>query len=288
MVKIETGFCRADELESVQRQFNQEFIYSKGRTIEVQHRFPGILDNPENILVRRVAGEIVSALAIKRFAWDTPTERYRAAMVGLVWTIPSMRAQGHAAATLDYLRLQLSREQCDFAVLWTTQPTVYSGSGWIAADCGRYGVLPGKPGVYLETPINRASTEKIQQIREAFSPMRVSRVRTDTFPLPPPAIQLKMLLEPDAYAIIGLARDNAYVFDINGAFNSLQSLWQKISRSGMHIHMNAADGNPVNDWVNQMLQTNLPFKPLAMWQPMSKRAMKLNYASIYIPILDRL
>jgi len=288
MVKIETGFCRTDELGTVLSQFNQEFIYSKGRTIEVQHRFPGILNKPENILVRRVGGVIVSALALKRVTWETPTEQYRATMIGLVWTIPSMRARGHAAANLDFLRSQLSREQCDFAVLWTTQPAVYSGSGWVATDCGRYGVLSGQPGIYSETAINRASIEKIQGIRKVFAPMRVSRDSAAAFPLPPPANELKLLLEPNAYAILGLAKDETYVLDIIGDPQALQVLWQQISRTGMRIHLNAPDRSPINDWVNKILQMDLPFKPLAMWQPLSKRAMNLNYESIYIPMLDRL
>lgn len=288
MVNVETGFCRADELETVLKHINQEFIYSRGRTIEVQHRFPDILNKRENILVRRVNGEVIAALALKRFIWETPKEEYSAAMIGLVWTIPSMRTKGHAKAILDSARLQLQQEQRDFAVLWTTQPQVYSGQGWVEADCGRYGVLSGHAGNYSDNPINQGSIDRIQEIRNAFAPMRVYRNIAVGFPLPLPATHLRLLIESDAYAIIGLAQDDAYVFDILGAPHSLQHLWNRISGSGIHIHMNVPDDSPANHWVNQVLHTDLPFKPLAMWLPLSKCARNLNYASIYIPILDRL
>ena len=287
MVNIETGFCRSDELETVLGHLNQEFIYSRGRNIEVQYRFPG-LNKPQNFLVRRVEGAIVSALALKRFVLETAKEQYNAAMIGLVWTLPSMRAKGHAAAILNFARLQLIQEQRDFAVLWTSQPHVYSGQGWIEADCGRYGVLSGHAGNYTDNPINQASIDSIQEIRKAFAPMRICGDVAAEFPLPLPATQLRLLIETDAYAIIGLAKDNAYVFDILGTPHSLSTLWTRLSASGKNIHMNVPAGSPADEWVTRILHTNLPPKPLAMWLPLSGRARDLDYASIYIPIIDRL
>ncbi len=288
MVNIETGFCHADELGTVLRHLNQEFIYSRGRNIEVQHRFPGVLDNPANILVRRVQGEIVSALALKRFTLETSKEIYSAAMIGLVWTMPSMRGKGHAAAALNFARLQLIEERRDFAALWTTQPRVYSGRGWVGADCGRYGVLSGHLGNCSDDPINRANIERIQEIRKTFSPMRIHRDIAVGIPLPFPANQLRLLIESDAYAIIGLGQDNAYVFDILGTSLSLPTLWPRISALGRKIHINIPAGSPADDWMTRVLHTDLPLKPLAMWLPLSGHASHLDYSSIYIPILDRL
>ena len=288
MVNIETGFCRSDELETVLGHLNQEFIYSRGRNIEVQYRFPGILNEPQNILVRRVEGRIVSALALKRFVLETAKEQFNAAMIGLVWTMPSMRAKGHAAAVLDFARLQLIQEQRDFAVLWTSQPHVYSGQGWIEADCGRYGVLSGHAGNCTDNPINQANIDRIQGIRKAFAPIRICGEVAAEFPLPLPATRLRLLLETDAYTIIGLAKDNAYVFDILGTPHSLSTLWARLSASGKNIHMNVPAGSPADIWVTGILHTNLPPKPLAMWLPLSGRAKDLDFASIYIPFIDRL
>ena len=288
MVKIETRFCHADELDSVLAAINQEFIYSRGRTIEVQQRFPVLLREPRNILIRTVDGKLVSALALKRFIWRTPNERFSAAMIGLVWTNPSMRTRGHASAILKFTRSQLVQEQHDFAVLWTTQPKIYSGLGWIGADCGRYAVLPGISGDCQDDKINRASIERIRRIRNQWSPSRLCRENAVEPPLPLPATQLKLLLESDAYAVIGLAKDNAYIFDILGDSNSLKSLWDRISISGNHIHINVPDRSPADEFFKKNLHTTLPRKPLAMWLPISKSAECLDYASIYIPIFDRL
>lgn len=288
MVKVETSFCRPDELAAVHKHMNLEFIYSRGRTIDVQHRFPDILNNPQNILIRRINGEIISALALKRFIWETPEEQYSAAMIGLVSTIPSMRDRGHAAAVLSSARFQLILEQRDFAVLWTTQPKVYSRQGWVAADCGRYGVLSGHTHNAHDNPINQDSIARIQEIRKAFAPMRIYRDNTGEFPMPLPATRLRLLMEAEAYAIIGLNQDNAYVFDIVGTTHSLQRLWSRLSRSGMNIHVNIPDSSPMYEFVNQVLHTTLPSKPLAMWLPLSERAKNLDYAAIYIPLLDRI
>ena len=288
MVNVETGFCRSDELETVLGQLNQEFIYSRGRDVDVRHRFPGILNKPQNLLVRRVEGEIVSALALKRFTWETPKKQYSAAMIGLVWTMPSMRAMGHAAALLDFARLQLVQEHRDFAVLWAVQPRLYSSHGWVEADCGLYGVLSGHEGNYPDNPINRANINRIEEIRKRFSPIRVYRDIAVEFSLPLPATQLRLLIESDAYAILGLAQDNAYVFDILGTPRSLQNLWTRMSGSAKNIHMNVPAGSPASDWIAQILCVELPPKPLAMWLPLSAGARDLNFASIYVPILDRI
>jgi len=288
MVSADTGWCRADELETIRRYLNEEFIHSRGRSIGLERRFPGVLDALSNIVVRRVRGQIVAALALKRFTWETPAMPYRAAMIGLVWTKASARGQGHAKAILEYVRRMLREEERDFAVLWTSQPHVYSSSGWIGADCGLYGVIEGQPRAGTGEAVDVANTSLIRSLRREHCATRVAPEVSAGFTLLPTAVELRLLVEADSYAIVGLAPHNAYVFDIHAPATAMPALWPQIATLGEQIHMNIASGTPAEEWLARTFEIRLPPCPLAMWLPLSSHSHSIDFSRAYIPFIDRL
>lgn len=288
MVSVETGVCRPDEFEAALGNLNHEFVHSRGRMVEIQDRFPGVMDLPGNFLVRRVDGAIASLLAIKRFMWITPLQCYEGAMIGMVWTAPAFRGQGHTAANLEHARVTLAAEHRDFAVLWTTQPAIYSGSGWIGADCGLYGVVPGTGATGMSTGPDALSGHRIESIRTRLAPSRLARDATRGLPVPLPAARLALHVESDAYAILGFNNDQTFVLDLLGTPASLALLWEGISATGRMIHVNAQANGAVAQWMAQSATATLQGKPMAMWLPLSRRSHNLDFSSVYIPFLDRI
>jgi hypothetical protein len=288
MVSIESGICRPGEFEAVLGCLNGEFIQARGRAEGIEKRFTGLLDDPANFVVRRNGGEILSALAVKRFTWITPDREFKGAMIGMVWTAPQARGKGHAAANLAFARTTFGVEGRDFAVLWTDQPGIYAGSGWIAADSGLYGVAPGRGSEGdAQTPDDPTET-RVDALRKRLAPSRILRDTSAGFPVPLPVTHVRAICESDAYAVLGFNGDETFVLDLLGTPESLAALWSTISATGRRIHINIPADGVAARWMAQSMAGVLQPKPLAMWLPLSGRARHLDYSSLYVPFIDRI
>ena len=266
---------------------NAEFIYSRGRKMGIEHRFPGVMNSASIFFVQRLGGKIVSALAVKPFAWITPNESFDGTMVGLVWTTPSQRGKGLAKKNLLAARSAMLAENRDFMVLWTTQPDFYSGNGWQAADCGLYGTFETQSQRGIRETANPAVFDRIEVIRRRLVPSRASRYTDSDLPIPLCVGHLHAFIDANAYAVLGFNGDEAFVLDIEGEPISLAHLWTRLSATARKIHVNVA-ANGVNARFMTQIRVPLSPKPLAMWMPLSARAKNLDFSSIYIPFWDRI
>ncbi len=209
-------------------------------------------------------------------------------MIGLVWTSPGLRGQGHASALLQYAQEQLQHEERDFAVLWTTKPGVYSSQGWFSSDKGRYGIALGTPGACPEEHLEQQSFARIEAIRHAYLRGLVHRESDLDLSLPMPATRLATFIENNAYAIVGLAANDMYIVDIAGASEDYSRLWSRIIATGKRIHVNTCRNSSLERWIRETNALDLEDKVLAMWLPLSPSARNLDYSTIYIPVVDRL
>ncbi|MFM9967785.1 MAG: GNAT family N-acetyltransferase [Burkholderiales bacterium] len=294
VVSLSPDTCSTEELPDLLGNLNTEFVYSRGRSMGIEHRFPGVMNLATNFFVQRQGGKIASALAVKRFTWMTPSATFAGAMLGMVWTTPSQRGRGLAKKNLLAARLAMLAEGRDFMVLWTTRPDIYSGSGWLAADHGLYGALEttGDQGVKEPTNRNvgvdlyRRDFAQIETIRERLLP-RISREAGVALPIPFPATMLRTFVASQAYAIVGFNGDEAFVLDLDGDPLSMVTLWLRLQASARKIHVNVATNSMAERYLTA-LNVPLSCKPLAMWAPLSTRANDLDFSSIYIPFLDRI
>ena len=87
-------------------------------------------DNLCNARVILDEGRIVSHAALWPREWIVDDERFKAAVVVAVATLPDHRRRGHAASLMRSLQQTLHDEQFDLSVLWTGVPDFYGQLGW--------------------------------------------------------------------------------------------------------------------------------------------------------------
>lgn len=267
---------------------DEEFIFSRGRTIPLSVRFASALSEPASrFLVAQQHHRVESLLFLRPFQWITPGLSYRAAMIGLVWTRPEARGRGYGGALLAEAAKTMAREGIDFAVLWATRPEFYLRAGWIPADCGVLGRSRGTGSG--AAAVGDASTlwPAIHSLRESTGGERVVRQLSSYTALLPPATRHEALLEHDAYALIGRNASTAYVQEIGGAPSGLPFLWHVLQSRYGEVFINLRRGSPAHLWLGRQPSIAWQNQSLAMWLPLSARADPAQFGTWYIPFLDR-
>jgi GNAT superfamily N-acetyltransferase len=119
------------------------FITTRGRHGSLAARYPSALGatHLEQLHVGKLQGDILTCCAVRPFDWLVAEEHFRGAMVGMVYTQPAARGQGHAGALLSALVAQLAQQGYDFAVLWSGLEGFYQRLGWLPNDPGVLGSL---------------------------------------------------------------------------------------------------------------------------------------------------
>ena len=281
--------CPSSDCDEALALLDEEFIFSRGRTIPLSVRFASALSEPDaRFLVLRRQNRVESLLFLRPFQWITPALAYRAAMIGLVWTRPEARGRGHGSALLAEAEKAMRRESIDFGVLWATRPQFYRRAGWIAADCG---VLGRSRGTASGTSTHRQASAHwpaIHALRESGGGDRVARRLVSYTALPPPATDHDAILEGDAYVLIGSAGATAYVHEIGGAPSGLPALWSSLQSRYGHAFINVARGSPAHLWLASQGSVAWQDQNLAMWLPSSARVDPARFGHWYIPFLDRI
>jgi GNAT superfamily N-acetyltransferase len=119
------------------------FITTRGRHGSLAARYPSALGatHLDQLHVGKLQGDILTCCAVRPFDWLVAEEHFRGAMVGMVYTQPAARGQGHAGALLSALVAQLAQQGYDFAVLWSGLEGFYQRLGWMPNDPGVLGSL---------------------------------------------------------------------------------------------------------------------------------------------------
>ena len=287
---VEIRHCTPAELPALIALLDEEFIFSKGRSISLAQRFPTVLreENCANILVACGGEGIGAAIAIKHFDWIAPERSWRGAMVGMVYTRPAMRGQGLASQLLRAAAEKLHAEGADFAVLFTAQPGFYRRLGWTTADCGVFGTYASAGGAAAGCmPADANAIEALRLLRpDAYAPRCHAHYRT----LPLPAERLEMRISPDAaaYAVYGVQGDRAYVYEFGGAPSGYAALWQDICAAARTVHINERRGSAAQQWLAAIPGIGWRDQALAMWLPLAAAARNARFADWYVPFLDRI
>lgn len=269
---------------------DEEFIYSKGRSVSLAQRFPTALhaDNCPNILLACRGEDIAAAIAIKRFDWIAPERSWRGAMIGLVYTRPAERGQGFASQLLRAAEERLRAEGADFAVLWTAQPEFYRRLGWASTDCGMFGTYASAGGSAAGCMTAAAGAIEVLRLRSYSAHMLRDSANYRTLPLP--AERLDLLASPDggSYAIYGVQADRAYVYEFGGAPSGYAALWQDVCAAARTVYINEHRGSAAQQWLSNIAGISWREQALAMWLPLADPDSEGYYARWYIPYLDRI
>lgn len=110
---------------------DDEFVYSKGRTISLKDRYRL---GPKDLHFIVADDKVVSVAAVKPYTFMGEL----GIRIGFVYTRPDYRNQGYASRLLREIT-----ENCKWAVLWTNIPKFYERLGWVAWDNSLLGEVDG-------------------------------------------------------------------------------------------------------------------------------------------------
>lgn len=291
--------CKPDELEPLIHLLDEEFIFSKGRTISLRLRFPTVYckDNLTNIILCTDGAAIVSTLAIRYFDWHVGNEIFRGAMIGAVYTHPGRRGQGWASRLLEVAATQLREHNIDFGVLWTGQPSFYARFGWIAADCSVLGsITPDNSSAEFSDAITRmpisAGASLAEAIRQCTLNSMTVRDPEDYQQLPLPAEHVDFLWRENqgkaAYALLGSRGETGFLYELHGDSSCFPELWREICLNHRQIFVNDRTDSPSYRWLTDHANASWENKSLAMWLPLSKRVDIAHLEQWHIPYFDRI
>jgi len=282
--------CLPAELPALVGLLDEEFIFSKGRSVSLARRLPTALnaDNCPNLLLACRGEAVAASIAVKRFDWITPERSWRGAMLGMVYTRPAERGTGLASQLLRAAAQSLRADGIAFAVLWTAQPGFYRRLGWTGADCGIFGTFASPGGAASGCTPAEAGT--IDRLRLRSAGAYLPRDRTSYQTLPVPAEQLLLRASPGgaAYAIYGLQADRAYVYEFGGEPTAYAALWQDICAAASTVYINECRGSPAHQWLASIRGISWREQALAMWLPLAEPACAPHCPGWYIPFLDRI
>ena len=137
------GTCSRAEWPTLLAALDATFITTRGRRGSLAARYPSALGatHLDQLHVGKLHSDILTCCAVRPFDWLVAEQHFRGAMVGMVYTQPAARGQGHAGALLSALAAQLAQQGYDFAVLWSGLEDFYQRLGWIPNDPGVLGSL---------------------------------------------------------------------------------------------------------------------------------------------------
>lgn len=282
--------CAPAELPALVALLDEEFIFSRGRSLSLAQRLPTALhaDNSPNVLLACAGDDIAAALVLKRFDWIAPERSWRGAMIGMVYTRPAKRGSGLASQLLRAAAQQLREDGTAFAVLWTGQPDFYRRLGWMGSDCGVFGTFASAGAA--AAGCTAAGAGEIEALRLGGPGARALRSAASYRTLPLPAERLELRVSPDgaAYAIYGLQADRVYVYEIGGAACGFAALWRDICAAARTVHINERRGSAAHAWLASIPGVSWRDQALAMWLPLAEPACAPYCAGWYVPFLDRI
>jgi len=282
--------CTPAELPKLVALLDEEFIFSKGRSVSLAQRFPVVLhaDNCPNVLVACRGDEITACLVIKRFDWITPGRRWRGAMIGMVYTRPDARGRGLASQLLHAAQDGLRADGTAFAVLWTAQSEFYRRLGWVSADCGRLGTYASAGGSAAGCAPADANAVEALRLRSPGAHMPRDSGSYRTLPLPAERLEMRVSPGAAAYAVYGVQADRAYVYEFGGAPTGYAALWQDICAVPRTVYINAHRGSAAQLWLSSLPGVNWREQALATWLPLAQPACARHFSDWHVPYIDRI
>jgi hypothetical protein len=268
--------------------------------MSLKQRYPTIFpdDRLAQFLVCQHGETPISALAVHPFEWQQETSTFQGAMLGLVATHPAWRGRGCASLLLQYARTQLTDAAIDFAVLWTAQTSFYVRHGWLERKGGVLGSFRSgactstAPVDAVVTPLNTCEPQFFELVREKYCASYLTRPRLHYATVPLPAEEVVAITaslgDQQAYALIGVAGETAYVYEMHGESSLFARIWTTACQRWRTFVINDHESSASYAWFKSHVAVQWQPKALAMWLPLSNRASRLQRADWHLPYFDRI
>ena len=276
-MSLDIRACRPDDLDPLLPLLDEEFIFSKGRSISLRLRFSSVYcrNNSHNIIICTDGKEIVAALAMHQFNWREGGKIFRGAMIGAVYALPTRRREGLASRLLASAATQLRKDGVDFGVLWTGKPSFYARLGWVGADCGVLGEanpngsMPEQLGTVALLPVE-ANTSQLESLRQNQLNAMTLRHPEDYRQLPLPADRVDVLWSENqgkvAYALLGSRGETGFLYELVGDAACFPALWQEACRSLKQVFINDKIDSPSFCWLTEhALSERVDIDLLGQW-----------------------
>jgi predicted acetyltransferase len=224
---------RSYSIHGILCHINDEFILKKGKTLGLEHRYPGLFSgkNLHNLYVLKVGNRLASFVAVKPMHLRCRGTITNVFLIGCVYTDPMLRARGFATALLREVANRYTTRNYSAGILWTTMPQFYKKLGWVCYD----------NGVFLKCcePVLGKSASRTGRFEildncdfEAFNNLRTELLRDRHFVVrdnslvksydvvPSPAEYRRILVHYDSsdkmkgYLIFGVKDSDLYVYEI--------------------------------------------------------------------------
>lgn len=290
--------CKPNELPTVIERLDQEFVFSKQRSVSLSKRFPNTLSfgNIKQIRVAVSDGVIRGALAIRMFEWVVKRQVCQGAMVGMVWVDSQHRGEGIGSRLLSSARQFLHESDVDFGVLWTGAPAFYERAGWFLSDRGLFGEVANRPTLpRIATvscqPVVSADAALLERARASALPMRVVRNALDYYTVPMPAVDVLCLCaagnDPaDGFALVGEQDGFGYLYEMIAPSSLWSILWSAAAGRFDRFFANGHSHDPFAQWLaeNRLVEWQPQHK--TMWLRVSDRVHEGAMSSWHIPYYD--
>jgi GNAT superfamily N-acetyltransferase len=289
--------CSRREFSPLIARIDQEFVFSKGRTVSLSRRFPHTLD-PARLAQVRVAlsdGKISGALAVRLFDWVAGDCAWRGAMVGMVWVDPLQRRKGIGSALLSATTEYLEEKKVDVGVLWTGSPTIYERAGWFVHDVGLFGEslapypVMGAADVKCRL-LDAADTDRYEALRAHLLPMRVPRTVSDYRTVPIPAEHVWSFSHTGrtgaGFALVGELNGTGFFYEMVAPPELWMDFWGATTQRFDRLLVNGSMMDPTSLWLGENRLVAWQPQHKTMWRRLSSRFAKVSIDCWHIPYFD--
>ncbi len=290
--------CTRADLPAVLAALDAEFVTARGRQLSLGSRYPHLFtaDQLAHLHLWRDQNSLLACALARPFTWRTAERTWRCAMIGMVYTAPNVRGEGHASRLLTAILESLREKAVDAAVLWSALDGFYEQRGWQRADHGSFGTLvlaseapaARELTVPVSPPLTAPRIAAADAIRRSSSVSSIERSRLVWQTLPLPSERVWIELSGDAYALCGQTGAQTYLYEMNGRPSEFPALWQRCSRYGSRIHINSHAQAPSYHWLAQHTAVTWQPQRLAFWQPLSPQSQQLIFETWHVPYFDRI
>lgn len=286
--------CVREELPALVSALDAEFIAARGREFSLAMRYPHLFasDQLEHVHILREGPALLACAVARPFTWIVADRPWRCAMIGMVYTVPAVRGQGHASRVLAGVLRSLRAAEFDLAVLWSGLTGFYEREGWQRADCGVFGrvtitaaIRTAPPTVSSVLPSASAAADAIRQ--HAGSPF-VARSALAWQTVPIPVTHCQVETSAQAYALTGRFGAQVYLYEMFGRSTDFRNLWEHCTQHSSQISINTQQHSASYRWLSS--HTSVIWQPqhLTFWYALSAPSQRLALNSWYIPCFDRI
>lgn len=297
---VQVERCPAPLWPQVLTAIDAAFVYGKGREVSLARRFPSVFGAPAGHAVRilRAGTDLLACLALREFTWQTTESLWRGVMIGAVCTLPAQRGHGHGLRLLEAVIQEVAASGSDFVVLFTSLEGYYERLGFVATDSGCFGTAAPLERLSCERPVRTVPLDAVPAAIGALHAQGLAawltRSAADWRSLPLPVTQVALHVcddatgAPVAYALAGLRDTSAFLYELAGAADCYEPLWQRLSRHAAEVFVNDRVGSASRAWLDATRRTVWTAQRQARWLPCSERARHAPWASWHVPFFDRI